>query len=40
LPINRKDSVKFYASKGISTRIGSDVDTVSVAWQRRSGGGL
>ena len=40
LPINRKDSVKFYASKGVSTRIGSDVDTISVAWQHRWGGGL
>ena len=40
LPINRKDSVKLYVSKGVSTRIGSDVDTVSIAWQRRWGGGL
>ena len=40
LPINRKDSVKLYASKGVSTRIGSDVDTISVAWQHRWGGGL
>lgn len=40
LPVNRKDSVKLYASKGVSTRIGTDVDTISLAWQRRWGGGL
>lgn len=40
MPLNRRDSIKFYASTGVATRIGSDVDTISVAWQRRWGAGL
>lgn len=40
LPVNRSNSVKLYASTGVSTRTGSDYDTVGIAWQYRWGGGL
>ncbi len=40
LPVNRNHSVKLYASTGISTRIGTDSDTIGIAWQYRWGGGL
>lgn len=40
LPIDRHNSVKIYASTGLSTRIGSDADTLGIAWQYRWGGGL
>jgi hypothetical protein len=40
LPLGRKDSLKLYASTGLATRIGSDADTLGVAWQHRWGGGL
>ena len=39
-PLNRRDSLKFFVGTGVSTRTGTDFDTVSVAWQRRWGGGL
>ena len=39
-PLGISDSVKLYASKGLATRIGSDADTISLAWQHRWGGGL
>jgi len=40
LPVNRYNSVKLYASTGVSTRTGSDFDTFGIAWQTRWGGGL
>ncbi|NJN46786.1 MAG: transporter [Candidatus Competibacteraceae bacterium] len=40
LPINRHNSVKLYASTGVSTRTGSDFDIIGIAWQYRWGGGL
>jgi hypothetical protein len=40
LPVNRRNSLKLYASTGVSTRTGSDFDTMGVAWQYRWGGGL
>jgi hypothetical protein len=40
LPVNRRNSVKLYASTGVSTRTGSDFDAVGIAWQYRWGGGL
>ena len=40
LPVNRRHSLKLYASSGVSTRTGSDFDTAGVAWQYRWGGGL
>jgi len=40
LPIDRHDSIKLYASTGVTTRTGSSFDTVGIAWQYRWGGGL
>lgn len=40
LPVNRYQSVKLYASTGVSTRTGSDFDAIGIAWQYRWGGGL
>ena len=39
-PLNARDSVKVFVGTGVSTRTGTDFDTVSLAWQRRWGGGL
>jgi hypothetical protein len=39
-PVNRENSVKFYASKGVSARTGDNYDLIGVAWQYRWGGGL
>ena len=38
-PLNARDSLKFFAGTGVSTRTGTDFDTFSIAWQRRWGGG-
>lgn len=40
LPVNRHNSVKLYASSGVSTRTGSDFDTLGISWQYRWGGGF
>jgi hypothetical protein len=40
LPINRRQSIKLYASSGISTRTGTDFDTYGAVWQYRWGAGL
>ena len=40
LPVNRRNSIKLFASTGISTNIGSDFDLVGVVWQHRWGSGL
>jgi hypothetical protein len=40
LPVNRHNSVKLYASTGVSARTGSNFDIVGIAWQFRWGGGL
>jgi hypothetical protein len=40
LPIDRRHSVKFYASSGVSARTGNNFDLLGVAWQVRWGGGL
>ena len=40
LPVNRQNSIKFYASKGVSARTGNDFDLIGLAWQCRWGGGL
>jgi hypothetical protein len=40
LPVSRYNSVKLYASTGVSTRTGSDFDTFGIAWQTRWGAGL
>jgi len=39
-PIDRYNSIKFYANSGVSSRTGNDYDLVGVAWQYRWGGGL
>jgi hypothetical protein len=33
MPVNRKHSVKVYASTGVSTRTGGNYDMISVSWQ-------
>lgn len=40
LPVNRHNSIKLYASTGLSTRTGTDFDAIGIAWQYRWGGGL
>ena len=40
LPVNRQNSIKFYASSGVAARTGNNYDLVGVAWQYRWGGGL
>jgi hypothetical protein len=40
LPVDRHQSVKLYASHGVSTRIGSNFTVVGIAWQFRWGGGI
>lgn len=39
-PVTKRNSVKLYASAGISTRTGSDFNSFGLAWQYRWGGGL
>ena len=40
LPVNRYNSVKLYASTGVTARTGGDFNTIGAAWQFRWGGGL
>jgi hypothetical protein len=40
LPVDRHNSVKLYASSGVSSRTGNDFDLLGIAWQHRWGGGL
>ncbi|MBP8097987.1 MAG: transporter [Arenimonas sp.] len=40
VPVNRLNSIKFYASSGVSARTGNNYDAVGMAWQYRWGGGL
>ena len=40
LPVNRQNSVKFFASDGVSSRTGSSYTLFSVAWQYHFGGGI
>jgi hypothetical protein len=40
LPVDRQNSVKLHASKGLSVRYGEDFTTVGVAWQYRWGAGF
>ncbi len=39
-PVDLHDSVKLYASKGVSARTGNNYDLIGIAWQYRWGGGL
>lgn len=40
IPINRHNSIKLYASSGVTTRTGSNFDTLGLTWQYRWGGGF
>ena len=40
LPVSARNSIKLYASSGISTRIGTDYDLLGAVWQYRWGSGL
>jgi hypothetical protein len=40
LPIDGSNSIKLVAQSGVSTRTGTDYDTLGVFWQYRWGGGL
>ena len=40
LPVNRYHSIKLFGSNGVSTRTGSNFDSLGIAWQYRWGGGL
>jgi hypothetical protein len=39
-PVDLHNSVKLYASSGVSARTGNDFDLIGIAWQQRWGGGL
>jgi hypothetical protein len=39
-PVDIHNSVKFYASSGVSARTGNNFDLIGIAWQHRWGGGL
>ena len=39
-PVDRENSIKLYASSGVSARTGDSYDLIGVAWQYRWGGGL
>ncbi len=40
LPVNRRNSIKLFASTGATTRTGGDFDSVGIVWQYRWGAGL
>jgi hypothetical protein len=40
LPVNRKNSIKLFASSSVSTSSGSDFNLFGIVWQYRWGGGL
>ncbi|MGO4550252.1 transporter [Lysobacter sp. 2RAF19] len=40
IPVNRRNSIKFSASSGVSARTGNNFDALGVAWQYRWGAGL
>ncbi|VAW67032.1 hypothetical protein MNBD_GAMMA08-1456 [hydrothermal vent metagenome] len=40
IPINKYHSIKILASTGVSTRTGSDYDSINIFWQYRWGAGL
>jgi hypothetical protein len=39
-PVDIRNSLKLYASKGVSARTGNSFDLVGIAWQYRWGGGI
>jgi hypothetical protein len=40
LPVDARNSVKLYASSGVSARTGNNFDLLGIAWQYRWGGGV
>lgn len=40
LPVNRNNSIKFFASTGARTRVGGDFNLAGIVWQHRWGSGL
>lgn len=40
VPVDVHNSIKFYASSGVSARTGNNFDLIGIAWQYRWGGGL
>jgi hypothetical protein len=40
LPVDVYNSIKLYASRGVSARTGNNYDLLGIAWQYRWGGGL
>ena len=40
IPVNAYNSIKLYASSGVSARTGNNFDLIGIAWQYRWGGGL
>ena len=40
VPVNLRNSIKFFASSGVSARTGNNYDLFGVLWQYRWGGGL
>ena len=40
LPVDVRNSIKLYASSGVSARTGNNFDLLGIAWQYRWGGGL
>ena len=40
LPLDIRNSIKLYASSGVSARTGNNFDLLGIAWQYRWGGGL
>ena len=40
LPIDTHNSIRLYASRGVSARTGNNFDLIGIAWQYRWGGGL
>jgi hypothetical protein len=40
IPVDRRNSIKLYASSGLSDRTGNSFDLLGIAWQHRWGGGV
>jgi hypothetical protein len=40
MPVDRHNSVKIFGSTGVSTRTGTDYDSLGVVWQYRGGAGI
>jgi hypothetical protein len=40
IPVDRKNSIKLFGHSGVSTRTGTDYDSLGILWQYRWGGGI